>query len=376
MKNLLKILVMLMFVLLVVVGCSISTIVDKGSDSPKSKPDPNPDAPTPEEILTMSEIVDELEEADMPIYEGDYYVIDDSSHEIIDEYSSKNLTGYYLLRDGDYIDSSLGDSVIVIVIDCGIWLKSQTNSGRISATQYASNVPVGIETAGSYITGSENNFTIWQQNRQESGSFYLEQIQIISGTKLSNGDFEIQVFNKITDSYGVSLPYTWARMDYYAEYMWDEDEADYDDHGNNASSATSISVGGTKSGIIKPFLDFDYFSFYAVSGQMYEISGYANTIDQIGFGLLVKGCEEYIHGNYDDIIDSGDNDEPLIWTCDSSGNYVFLCTGGVLEHGSYSVSVKNVASLSVYSEKNIKTSLESRVDEEYEKIGSLIIPIF
>ena len=113
---------------------------------------------------------------------------------------------------------------------------------------------------------------------------------------------------------------------------------DADDHGDSPDVATEIGVGGTVSGTIGDFFDYDYFVFQAEEGQGYTIDVTPGTLGRPGLVLLDAYGEdlEWIYG--------GDDSTPLVqitWVAPESGEfYVYVETLG--EAGTYSLTVTAV----------------------------------
>ena len=167
----------------------------------------------------------------------------------------------------------------------------------------------------------------------------------------SNGDFLID-----NDDYGDSLAsrVIWVAPvsgDYYIEVSsWDDDDSGSytltvslstitDDHGNDDSAATAVSVGTTAGGSIDYAQDVDYFRFTAEAGQLYEVDVALGTLEDSNLTLL--------DSNGDFLIDNDDYGDSLasrvIWVAPVSGDYyIEVSSWDDDDSGSYTLTVAEV----------------------------------
>lgn len=97
------------------------------------------------------------------------------------------LAGFYE-TDGTVFDSDLNE-MIGQPIMTNVCLFNQTTSGKIDYSEsISSNGDINANAIGSYITGADGSFTIWQEGDATISGCQLHNALIISGTKLSNGD--------------------------------------------------------------------------------------------------------------------------------------------------------------------------------------------
>ena len=163
----------------------------------------------------------------------------------------------------------------------------------------------------------------------------------------SNGDFLTG-----NDDYGETYAsrVIWVAPvsgDYYIEVSsWDDDDSGSytltvslstitDDHGNDDSAATAVSVGTTAGGSIDYAEDMDYFRFTAEAGQLYEVDVALGTLEDSNLMLL--------DSNGDFQIDNDDYGDSLasrvIWVAPVSGDYYAAVSGVFGATGSYTLTV-------------------------------------
>lgn len=106
-----------------------------------------------------------------------------------------------------------------------------------------------------------------------------------------------------------------------------------DDHGNDYTGATSVTVGGSSvTGEVEVTGDTDWFSFAATEGVNYSIQGTSDSFDNIRFIMYDTNGTTTL---------SSSNTNGLGWTCPTggSGTYYINLYGSSTEPGTYSLSV-------------------------------------
>jgi len=141
-----------------------------------------------EEYLENPSVSDAISESGIDIHEGT---------------SPPVLSGEYS-ASGSVTDASTDISDQVgMPISSTITLYNQTSSGYISMSETVGGITV--YGSGGYITGTNNDFTIWQESEQ-SGSeaglpddLSLNVSLLVSGTKLNDGDLQLSGISIITN---------------------------------------------------------------------------------------------------------------------------------------------------------------------------------
>lgn len=112
-----------------------------------------------------------------------------------------------------------------------------------------------------------------------------------------------------------------------------------DDHGDNAATASAISVPGSTSATLGIVGDADWFAFQAVAGKSYTFSTTLNTLpDSV---LYLYGSNGSTKLGYNDDIVSGNFASRIQWTAPSSGTYFLAVAGyGNNYSGSYTLNVE------------------------------------
>ncbi len=110
-----------------------------------------------------------------------------------------------------------------------------------------------------------------------------------------------------------------------------------DDHGNDYTTATALTVETSASGELEIGNDVDYFSFLAVAGTTYSISTTLITLPDSYLTLYDTDGTSVILFNDDNGVDFASN---IFWTCDLSGTY-YLSVSGYFSSdiGTYSILV-------------------------------------
>jgi len=112
-----------------------------------------------------------------------------------------------------------------------------------------------------------------------------------------------------------------------------------DQHGDDYTTATRVSVGSSTSGIIGNEYDIDFFSFAATLGTAYTITATLNTLDSLRITVYdANGTTELISG------DTVSGDGIVALTPQSTGTYYFKIVGLNSSIGSYSVKVSDGSS--------------------------------
>ena len=109
-----------------------------------------------------------------------------------------------------------------------------------------------------------------------------------------------------------------------------------DDHGNDQSSATLISVDKAVEGTIDNLFDYDFFLFQAEEGQTYVIEVALGTLTDSAVGLYDAGGDVEVWNN-----DYGDSlGSRIKWTARASGDYFLTVEGfDVDSSGTYTLAL-------------------------------------
>jgi len=163
----------------------ISTCVGKNPVAPDLK---KSDFDGPEEYLENPSVKNAVEDSDFPIYEGN---------------NPPRLAGDYLTyATATSASPLLEDFVGTSLVNSQVTLYNQTASGKISFKETFNNIT--LWGSGGYITGENNDFTIWQESRQSGSEAGLpDNVTIyvsllISGYKEDDGDLKISGISIIT----------------------------------------------------------------------------------------------------------------------------------------------------------------------------------
>jgi len=162
----------------------ISTCVGKNPVAPDLKKN---DFEGPEEYLENPSVKNAVEDSDFPIYEGN---------------DPPRLAGDYLADAEITSTSPLLEYGVGAKITSKITLYNQTASGKISFKETLGSITVWA--SGGYITGENNDFTIWQESRQSGSEAGLPDdvtvyvSLLMSGYKEDDGDLKISGISIIT----------------------------------------------------------------------------------------------------------------------------------------------------------------------------------
>jgi len=147
-------------------------------------------------------------------------------------------------------------------------------------------------------------------------------LSLINWTATASATFYVEAtgFENDTGTYGVSVT----------------ESPPADDHGDDAGSATQLSLGQSEPGDIEISGDVDWFKFTAQADYQYQLETSAGTLTDTVLRLIASdGTTEL---DSDD--DSGTGDLSLInWTAPSSGTYYAEVAGDGSLTGTYGVSV-------------------------------------
>jgi len=162
----------------------ISTCVGKNPVAPDFKKN---DFESPEEYLENPSVKNAVEDSDFPIYEGN---------------NPPRLAGDYSANGEITSTSPLIESLIGTSINSKITLLNQTASGKIDLKETVGSITVW--GSGGYITGENNDFTIWQESSQSGSEAGLPDdvtvyvSLLMSGYKEDDGDLKISGISIIT----------------------------------------------------------------------------------------------------------------------------------------------------------------------------------
>jgi len=163
----------------------ISTCVGKNPVAPDFRKN---DFESPEEYLENPSVKNAVEDSDFPIYEGN---------------APPRLAGDYLTYATVTSTSPLLEDLVgTLLVNSKITLYNQTASGEISLQETLNDITVW--GSGGYITGENNDFTIWQESRQSGSEAGLPDdvtvyvSLLISGYKEDDGDLKISGISIIT----------------------------------------------------------------------------------------------------------------------------------------------------------------------------------
>jgi len=145
------------------------------------------DFDSPEEYLENPSVKNAIKDSDIPIYKGDI---------------PPRLAGDYL-SNGEVISTSPSLEILIgTPISSKVTLYNQTASGKIDLKETVGSITVW--GSGGYITGENNDFTIWQESRQSGSEAGLpDDVTIyvsllMSGYKEESGDLKINAISIIT----------------------------------------------------------------------------------------------------------------------------------------------------------------------------------
>jgi len=145
------------------------------------------DFESPEEYLENPSVKNAVEDSDFPIYEGN---------------NPPRLAGDYSANGEITSTSPLIESLIGTSINSKITLLNQTASGKIDLKETVGSITVW--GSGGYITGENNDFTIWQESSQSGSEAGLPDdvtvyvSLLMSGYKEDDGDLKISGISIIT----------------------------------------------------------------------------------------------------------------------------------------------------------------------------------
>ena len=204
-------------------------------------------------------------------------------------------------------------------------------------------VSVGDDTAGVLEYGGDEDYFRFTA---EEGMIY--RIDVVLGTlddsyaAVRDSDDRDLAYNDSTDTRIV-----WKAPesgDYYAvvggfgtgSYTLAITESDIvDDHGDDVSSATAVSVGEATGGVIDSGNDRDFFSFTAEEGVSYRIDVALGTLDDSFLELLDSNVWQLAYN--DDREDSLAS--RVIWEAPESGDYFAVVSGLLNGIGTYTLTI-------------------------------------
>ncbi len=174
MKNLIKLPLTFVTVLLLVVSCSSDEEIFRDLSDDISN-------------IVTDEILDIIEDLGMPIYEGQ---------------NPPNIEGIFLEAPHTLKASNQdGDEIGHVYNDWKFHLYNQNNSNLTIDLEYKTSSSIGASSK-SYISGSGNNFSVFLEVISEKGEYSAKMVRIISGqiTEAGIGNCHIALF--MVDNYG------------------------------------------------------------------------------------------------------------------------------------------------------------------------------
>lgn len=253
-----------------------------GSDSEKSE-----DFVSPMEFWENSDIERTVIERNFPIYWGS---------------NTNSLEGYY--ATSAYVSDSNIQDIVGGTFSTNVCLANQDNNRQ--TIDYTETIGgVDIAASGSFVTGTNSTFTIWQEVYVDAdvlGGCELHNAAILSGTRLSSGDLELDALTVNLHQYN---------CDEYVVPEWYESEGYFmltgscsiggggveDDHGDNISTATVVGLNSSTSGNIEVIGDEDFFRIDVSSEGTLLVYSSGNTDT---FGYLLDSFGNILVPNDDD----------------------------------------------------------------------------
>ena len=138
-----------------------------------------------------------------------------------------------------------------------------------------------------------------------------------------------------------------------------------DDHGDDATGATTVSVGRAIDGKLDYMFDFDYFRFHAVEGQLYEMGVDHDSLRDTSITVYEPDGQTQQFEKWKSRWRTPSGPE-ILWVAPGSGEYYFAVQNFGGERGTYTLTINAIEDAADDHGDNVATATGISLDETVE----------